>query len=55
MPDKKLDTDLVETHFYLQRKLRMDFKHACERQHSTMQDQVAELMQKYIEWEKALK
>ena len=55
MPKKKLDNDLVETHFYIRRKLRMEFKHACERQGTTMQEQVADLMQRFIEYEKESK
>ena len=51
MPKKKLANDLVETHFYIRRKLRMEFKHACERPGMTMQENIANLMKKFIEYE----
>ena len=51
MPEKK-PTDRVAINIYTTRKLRMEFKHACERQGLTMQDQFVELMLKLIEFEK---
>ena len=48
----KKDTDIVDLHLQLPRKLRLAFKLACLRQGLTMQENVAKMMQKYIEWEK---
>ncbi len=43
----------ADLHVFISRELRMEFKHASERQGLTMQDSISEMMRRFIEWEKS--
>ena len=51
MPEKKPD-DQVVYFLKLPRRLRMEFKHACERQGLNMREKLVEMIIKEIEREK---
>ncbi len=42
----------ADLHVFISRELRMEFKHASERQGLTMQDSISEMMRSFIKWEK---